>query len=117
MNKELNINDFVAMNGGYMLGRGLYLLNSDDNTNLYKVSVGTGTAWLVTFIVNAGFGQEAVDLVADFCENNELPYISDYYTLLDLCEDETVEEYAEANGLICCGNSGVYMDLQGLEEI
>ena len=84
--------------------------------NLYKVLVGTGTAWLQEFQVYAYNEQEAVDLVADYCEDNELHGLySDFYELYDLCEvGETVDEYIETHSLICCGNHGIYMDITGI---
>lgn len=87
--------------------------------NLYAVTLGTGLAWTQTYEVYAYNESEAVDLVADYCEENELVGLySDYYELADLCEvGETVDEYADANGLICCGNHGIYMQILGIEEV
>lgn len=86
---------------------------------LYAVTLGTGTAWTKTFEVYAYNETEAVDLVADYCEEHELEGLySDYYELADLCEvGQTVGEYAEANGLICCGNDGIYMQILGIKEV
>lgn len=84
----------------------------------YRVSLGTGLAWVQLFEVYAYNENEAVDIVADYCEENELKGLyADYYDIYDLCEDETVGEYANAHNLICCGNHGIYLDVAGLEEI
>ena len=84
----------------------------------YRVFLGTGTLWLAEFHVYADSEQEAVDLVADYCEEHELEGVyADYYELYDLCEDETVDEYVEAHGLTCCGNHGIYVKLEGIEVI
>lgn len=85
----------------------------------YRVYLATGTAWYKVFQVYAYNETEAIDIVADYCEEHELDglYV-DYYELYDLCEPgQTVDEYAEANGLTCCGNHGIYLDVAGLEEI
>lgn len=87
--------------------------------NLYAVTVGTGLAWTQTFEVYAYNETEAVDLVADYCEDHELEGLyGDFYEVADLCEvGETVDEYADANNLTCCGNHGIYMQILGIEEI
>ena len=87
--------------------------------NLYKVLIGTGTAWLQEFQVYAYNEQEAVDLVADYCEEHELEGLyTDYYTIADECEvDETVDDLIEAHNLTCCGNHSIYLEVAGLEEI
>lgn len=86
---------------------------------LYKVTLGTGTAIAQVYEVYAYHETEAVDLVADYCEENELGgWYTDHYELADLCENgETVDEYAEANGLTCCGNHGIYIQILGIEEV
>lgn len=84
----------------------------------YRVYLATGTAWYKVFQVYAYNESEAVDMVADYVEENEFEGLYfDYYELYDLCEDETVGEYAEAHNLICCGNHGIYLEVAGLEEI
>ena len=84
----------------------------------YRVYIGTGTAWYKVFQVYAYNESEAVDLVADYCEEHELEGLyADYYEIYDLCEGETVDEYAENHNLICCGNHGIYLEVAGLEEI
>ena len=88
-------------------------------TKLYRVTLGTGTAWVENYEVYAYHEQEAVDLVADFCEENDYEGLfSDHYELADLCEvGETVGEYAEAHGLTCCGNHGIYLNVVDIKEI
>ena len=85
---------------------------------LYRVILGTGTAWTKEFKVYAYNETEAADLVADHIETEELKGLySDWYGLFDLCEgNETPDEYAEANGLTCCGNHGIYVQILGIEE-
>lgn len=86
--------------------------------HLYRVFIATGSMWLKEFHVYAYNESEAVDMVADYVEENEFKGLyADYYELYDLCEDETVGEYAEAHNLICCGNHGIYLEVAGLEEI
>lgn len=86
---------------------------------LYAVTLGTGTAWTQTYEVYAYNESEAVDLVADYCEEQEFAGLySDYYEVADLCEvGQTVDEYAEANNLTCCGNSGIYLNITNIEEV
>ena len=86
---------------------------------LYAVTLGTRTAWTQTFEVYAYNECEAVDLVADYCEENELEGLyGDFYEVADLCDvGETVDEYADANNLTCCGNHGIYIQILGIEEI
>lgn len=83
---------------------------------LYTVSLNTGLAWLREYSVYAYNEQAAIDLVTDYLEAEELTGLySDHYTLADLCEaGETVDEYAEANNLICAGNSGIYISVAGI---
>lgn len=87
--------------------------------NLYRVFVGTGTIWLKEFHVYAYNEQEAVDLVADYCDEHELEGLyADYYEIFDLCDvGQTVEEYAEAHNLTCCGNHGIYLEIAGIELV
>ena len=87
---------------------------------LYKVTVGTGTAWTKSFEVYAYNEGEAVDLVADYCEEHEelQGLYGGYFELYDLCEaGQMVDEYAAENGLTCCGNSGIYMAITNIEEV
>lgn len=86
---------------------------------LYKVTLGTGLIWTKEFKVYAYNETEAIDLVADYIEEKELGSLyTDWYGLFDLCEgNETVDEYAEANGLTCCGNHGIYVQIVGMEEL
>lgn len=86
---------------------------------LYRVFLGTGTLWLAEFHVYAYSEQEAIDLAADYCEEQELEGLyADHYEIYDLCEaGQTVDEYAEEHGLYCCGNHGIYVKLEGIEVI
>lgn len=85
---------------------------------LYRVTLGTGFAWTKSFEVYAYHEQEAVDLVADYVQEHHQYLYADHYELADECEvSETVDEYAEANGLTCCGNSGIYMHIIDIKEV
>lgn len=93
--------------------------NNDCGEILYRVYLATGTMWLKVFQVYAYNESEAVDLVADYCEEQEYDGLyGDYYALADLCDvGQSVDEYAEANNLICCGNHGIYLEVSGIEQI
>ena len=86
---------------------------------LYRVYIGTGTAWLKVFEAYAYSEQEAIDIIADYCEDHELGGLYfDHYEIADECEvGQTVDEYVEANNLTCCGNHGIYMQIAGLEVV
>ena len=86
---------------------------------LYKITLGTRTAFTQSFEVYAYNEDEAVDLVADYCEEHEFDNLyCGFYDLYDECEDnQSVDEYAAANGLTCCGNSGIYMAIINIEEV
>ena len=84
---------------------------------LYRVTLGTGFAFTKSFEVYAYHEQEAVDLVADYVEEHHQALCVDHYELADECEGETVDEYAAANGLTCCGNHGIYLTLIDIKEI
>ena len=86
---------------------------------LYRVIIGTGLAWGAPYEVYAYHEQEAVDLVADYLEAHEvIDLYSDHYELADLCEvGQTVDEYAETNGLTCAGNHGIYVQVLGIETV
>ena len=85
---------------------------------LHTITLGTGLAWTQSYEVYAYNESEAVDIVADYCEENELQGLyGDFYEVADLCDiGQSVDEYAEANGLTCCGNSGIYLQILGIEE-
>lgn len=97
------------------------IVNPESNQcgeKLYTIALNTGTTWIETYSVYAYNEQEAVDLVADYLEANELRGLyCDWYELMDLCENgETPDEYAEANNLICAGNHGIYISIAGIKE-
>lgn len=85
---------------------------------LYTITLGTGLAWTQSYEVYAYNESEAVDIVADYCEEHELAGLyGDFYEVADLCDcGQSVDEYAEANGLTCCGNSGIYMQILEIKE-
>lgn len=83
----------------------------------YAVFIGTGTAWLQEFHVYAYDPSQAVDLVADYCMEYLPGLYAGHYELFDLCEGETVDEYAEAHNLTCCGNHGIYLEIASIELV
>ena len=84
---------------------------------LYRVTLGTGFAFTKSFEAYAYNEQEAVDLVADYVEEHQPALCVDHYELADECDGETVDEYAEAQGLTCCGNHGIYLTIVDIKEI
>lgn len=93
--------------------------NDKYGEHLYRIYIATGTAWYKVFQVYAYNESEAVDMVADYVEENEFEGLyADYYEIFDLCDfGQTVSEYAEANNLICCGNHGIYLEVAGIELV
>ena len=87
--------------------------NNNCGETLYEVRLGTGLAWYEVFRAYAYNEQEAVDLVADYCEEHHLYGLySDHYELADECEaGQSVDEYVEAHNLTCCGNHGIYVSI------
>ena len=85
---------------------------------LFKIYLGTGTAWLEEFYVYAYSANKAVDLLADYLEESDYDGLwADYYALADECEvGQTVDEYAEAHNLTCCGSHGIYLEIVRIEE-
>lgn len=89
----------------------------------YVVSLDTGTAWLDQYQVGAYNEQEAVDKVADYIERKgyRLKYFE--YGMLKVMAEcsggkyTTADEYADAHGLVCCGNHGIYIHLVSVEEV
>ena len=93
---------------------------------LYRVYIATGTAWLKVFQAYAYNEQEAVDMVADYCEEHELCGLYlDHDEIADEWEenkpeteqDEPATKHIEAHNLICCGNHGIYLDVAGIETV
>jgi len=80
---------------------------------LYAVTLGTGTAWTKQILVYAYHEEDAVYNAANYCEEHELRGLySTHEEILALCDDgQSVDEYAEANGLTCCGNHGIYLQV------
>ena len=95
------------------------LINDRDcGQNLYQVTIGTGLAWTKEFKAYARNEQDAVDNVADYIEEKGMTGLySDHYQLSDCCEiGQTADEYAEANGLTCCGNHGIYLQVIAIKK-
>lgn len=93
--------------------------NKKNGERHYRVFLETGSMFLQEFHVYAGNETEALDLVADYCDEHDLHGLyADYYEIFDLCDvGETVEEYAAAHNLTCCGNHGIYVGVAGMEEL
>lgn len=86
---------------------------------LYRVYVRTGTAWNDVREVYAYNEQEAVDKVADRLWEEESNLVVDYYDIYDMCEvGETVDDFVEANDLVCAGNNGrAYLGIDRIELV
>jgi hypothetical protein len=98
----------------------MYIIGTNDyGQKKYRIFLHTGLAWMEEFIVYAYNETEAIDEVADYCEENELHGLyADYYELFDICDvGQTVAEYAEANNITCCGNHGIYIRVESIELI
>lgn len=92
--------------------------NKADGDRLYAVALHTGFWFMRGINVYAINEAEAIDTIADYVEMHEPQLCHDHYALADLCEEnQTVEDYAEANNLICAGNHGVYISVAGIEII
>lgn len=85
----------------------------------YRIFVGTGSMYLQEFHVCAENETEALALIADYCEKHDMHWLyADYYELVDLTDTgETVSEYAARQDLTACGESGVYMQIKGIEAV
>ena len=81
---------------------------------LYRITLGTDKE----FKVYANGKQEAVDNVADFIEEKGMVGLySDHYQLSDCCDvGQTADEYATVNGLTCCGNHGIYLQVTSVKK-
>ena len=91
---------------------------NDHGEHHYRIFIVTGTMWLQEFHVHAYNESEAIDLVADYCEEHKLRGLYfERYELVNPRNGETVDEYAEAHNLTCCGNHGIYIEIAGLEEL
>lgn len=82
----------------------------------YKVNVNAGVAWLLSVVVEAFSESAAVDTVADSLKGSHFVLTREEIEKLKSPE-ETVEEYAEANNLVCCGSEGVYMSVDSIETL
>lgn len=85
---------------------------------LYKIGLWTGTAWIAEYGVYAYNPTDACDRLADYLEENESGLCTEYWELADLCDSfQSVDEYAEAHNLTCCGNHGIYLEIESIKEI
>lgn len=94
-------------------------LKSENGRKNYRILLGTSSFYPQEFHVCASDETEALNLVGDYCADNELHTLySDHYEIFDLCDvGETVDEHASALHLTCCGKHGVYVELLGIEEM
>ena len=95
--------------------------NNNHGEKSYKIGLWTGTAWIAEYKVYAYNEQEACDLLADYVEENERNdnhmYYYEYAYLFEHSDYTSVDEYAEANNLTCCGNHGIYLEIESIKEI
>lgn len=85
--------------------------------NVYRITLKTQFG-IGTFDAYGVYEEEALDVVADYLVDCEINAYLDHYELYDLCEvGQTVDEYAQANGLTCCGKHGIYVKVLSIEEI
>ena len=86
--------------------------------SIYEIIIGTGFAWPYSEVVEAFNEQDAVDILADKLESEECGFVFSHQELFNNCETgQTVQEYAEAHNLTCCGNHGVYLELLAIKKI
>lgn len=86
----------------------------------YQVILGTGLPqYPQEFHVIARNAVMALDIVGDYCENNGLRNLfATQKELSALCaENQTVDEFAEMQGLTKCGLNGVYVFANQINEI
>lgn len=120
---NIDFRDAKAVEGGIKLRDGYFVLNSEECDNIYKVSLGTGTAWVYVFIVDAYDEQSAISRVVQFCIDNG--YIGLYHTfeLMEYNAENDEEEpmdvfdYADYIGWHYDGDTSCFIDLQGLENL
>lgn len=80
---------------------------------LFKVGLGTGTAYVESFLVSARNEGDAVDCVTDYAREMGLEGL--YYTLTEIDQEELEE--LEGLGFTSSGNCGDLVDLKVLEAV
>lgn len=96
----------------------LTIINSGNHgEKLYKIGLWTGLAWIAEYGVYAYNEQEACDILADYVEENEKGMFYEYAYLFEHSDYTSVDEYAEAHNLTCCGNHGIYLEIANIEEV
>lgn len=97
----------------------LTIINAGNHgEKLYKIGLWTGLAWVAEYGVYAYNEQEACDILADYLEENESDMCIDYWYLNDLCDSfQSVDEYAAAHNLTCCGNHSIYLAIENIKEV
>lgn len=85
----------------------------------YRIFVGTGSMYVQEFYVHADNKADALALIADYCEEQDMHWLyANHYELAELCDaDETVAEYAARQDLTECGEHGIYLQIKGVEEL
>ena len=86
--------------------------------SIYKILVGTDTAFPWSITVEAMSEQVAVDIVADKLEAEKSAFVVDFFELQDSCETgQSAEDYAAENGFVCCGNHSLYMKVEEVVKL
>lgn len=96
------------------------IISSRNGSKNYQVLLGTGLpSRPQEFHVVARSAVMALDIVGDYCEKNGMRNLfATHQELVPLCaEGQTVDEYAEMQGLTKCGINGVYVVLSQINEI
>ena len=119
---DINIKEVKSVIGGYEFRQGVFILDSQEWDETYWVVIGTGTAWVYSFIVNTSDEQEAVSQVIEFCQENNFDGL--YYTMdemekaLEHEEDyNNVFDYGEAIGYYFDGDTMCFVELLSLEKL
>ena len=96
------------------------IIPSQNGKRNYQVLLGTGLpSHPQEFRVTARSAVMALDLVGDYCEKHGLRNLcATKEELAPLCsEEQTVDEFAEMQGLTKCGINGVYVVANQINEI
>ena len=84
--------------------------------NAYTISIGEDT-----YRAYANNESEALDIIADYLENNgHKDLYFDHFTLEVMAEcskHKTADAFAEAHNLTCCGTNRIYLNIREKEEM
>ena len=87
----------------------------------YVISIGTEFAWGEQYQVAAHNEAEAINKVADHIDDIGAKGL--YYDHLEVemmgkySSYKTVEEFAKANNLTCCGSRNIYIEITKIQEV